>query len=156
MIERLLDMISGLRVIRDEVAGMTDTGFIDLVAARTSVRRLKLRRALRQAEKSIADILNALDKELQPNCDAPPAAGHSGIDQIVGVDDGRLDDLAARRIMSNDVRQKELLEGSELILQFLNALLGELVHGTFSSIVSHDPEATAEIAPAHRLSERSK
>lgn len=128
-------------------------GFISPTAAHLAVRRLKLRRTLRDISKLCTTLLDSLDQASQP------------LSGTCAIDIQRRVELRQRDIASgvghdavhiserDDMREKELLEGADLVLQFLNSLLKALSHGQFSTNHSDAVNASAAGAASHRLSE---
>lgn len=120
-----------------------DTGFADPGAARTVLRRLKLRRQLREVAALVPALLDRLDQQFEADGGASPAAGGCGCD-LFGCDlEGGVGRLAVDLIEGKDMREQQLLQGVDLVLQLLNALLGELGHGRFSNCFD-TPSATPE------------
>ena len=111
----------------------TDTGFANPGAARAVVRRLKLRRQLREIAALVPALLDRLDQQFETDSGASPAAGGCGCDLLAGDLEGGIGRLAVDLIEGKDMREQQLLQGVDLVLQFLNALLGELGHGRFSN-----------------------
>jgi len=135
-------------------AVLRDAGFGDLHAARLIVRRLRMRAALQEARKSIEGLLDCLDEGFEADRDAHAAL----LDEAGGLAAGTVE-CAQRNgtvsgIARDDVREKELLEGTKMILQFLDALGVGLRHGLFSS--SYAAERNADGDAAHRLSGAAK
>lgn len=120
------------------------TGFIDPGAARAAVRRVKLRRALRELEALIPALLDGLDQAGDPLGNAVPPTVKRGIKLRDGDFKGRIGGERIDRVESEDVREQELLQGMNLVLQLLNALLDGLGHGLFSSIKSNDSDVTPD------------
>lgn len=108
-------------------------GFICPDRARLAVRRLKLRRALMDMQCLNTDALDRLD---QTENDVAGAAA-TGVDGSPGLDASDAQCASGRESVDigecRDVREQELLQGADLILQFLNSLLLALGHGAFSS-----------------------
>lgn len=128
-------------------------GFIDPNAAHAALRRLKLRCALREMGALSATLLDSLDQASQP-------LGGAGAIDVQSRIELRHGDVArgvghdAVYLSERDyVREKELLEGADLVLQFLNSLLQALSHGQFSTNHSDAVNASAAGAASHRLSE---
>lgn len=129
------------------------TGFVDPNAAHAAVRRLKMRRALREISALSATLLDCLDQGSEPLS----GAGAMDIQRRIEL---RQRDVArgvshdpVNLSERDDVREKELLEGTDLVLQFLNSLLRALSHGQFSTNHSDAVKASAAGDAAHRLSE---
>lgn len=130
---------------------LTDTGFADPSGARTAVRRLKLTILLGVAGTSIATILDTLYQGVDPQGDAGTTAGESGITLARSDNQGGIGGRSINRIESNHMREQELLEGVDLILQLLDRLQAGVGHGLFS-VNSPAKRSQPEQAP-HRLSE---
>lgn len=120
---------------------MSVSGFFDPGAARAVVRRMKLRQALGDASVLASRILDRLDQQLETKTGAAPADGAGGVDLAGGDGEGGVRAVPVHRIERDDLREQELLQGVNLVLQFLNSLLGEIDHGRFSSTVCHSPNA---------------
>lgn len=128
-------------------------GFIDPDAAHAAVRRLKLRRALREMGALSATLLDSLDQASQPLGGAVAIDVQSRIELRQGDVARGVGHDAVHLSERDDVREKELLEGADLVLQFLNCLLKALSHGQFSTNHSDAVIASAAGAASHRLSE---
>jgi hypothetical protein len=135
-------------------ADLADSGFAYPAAAQLIVRRMRLRAALNDAQGSISALLQLLDHEAETCRDARASAGEGGIglaqsDVEGGVSGAPIDDIEGK-----DVREKELLEGVNLILQLLDTVSVGLRHGLFSLsyAVKRNPPADG----AHRLSGGAK
>lgn len=107
-------------------------GFLDANAARGSVRRLKLRRQLLDAQASIAGLLDRLDHGIDPDGDAGAALSQRAVRLAVRDGECAVSGNAVHCIKCQDMREKELLQGADLILQFFNTLGFGLEHGLFS------------------------
>lgn len=130
-----------------------EQGFINPGAARAAVRRLKLRHMLHEIGQLSTALLDSLDQASEP------------LSGTCAIDIQRRVELRQRDIASgvghdavhiserDDMREKELLEGADLVLQFLNSLLKALSHGQFSTNHSDAVNASAAGAASHRLSE---
>lgn len=112
---------------------LPDVGFADPRAARTVVRRMKMRRALMEARGSIERLIDNIDKGIQADRDTSSARFHEAIalaaEDIDGVERRAPIDL----VESKDVREKELLDGVNVVLEFLDLAAAEIGHGLFSS-----------------------
>ncbi|WP_067734448.1 hypothetical protein [Novosphingobium naphthalenivorans] len=115
---------------------MIETGFLDPGAARAAVRRMKLRRALRDAGGSVAALLDRLDQQLETDGGAAPALRDGGSNLLTGNAKGCVCRLPVDNVEGEDMREQQLLQGMNLVLQFLDTLLDGLGHGLFSSINS--------------------
>lgn len=130
-------------------------GFFDPAGARRAVRRMKLRRALAEVRALNAALLDRLDQAGEAQCDAIAAAVQRRIDLLDRDGEGAIGREAIDHVEREDVREQELLEGVDLILQLLNALLKGMGQGCFSIPGFHDGIAGAahNYAPAtaHRF-----
>jgi hypothetical protein len=133
---------------------VNDTGFVSKDAARMALRRLKLRAGLRDVQSLTAALLDRLDHAGDPCGDAVSASpegtgllGHGDLERGFG-------DHAVSRIEGQDVRENELLQGVDLVVQFLNSLLDDVGHGRFSNCFNN-LDATPASPVAHRLSEET-
>jgi hypothetical protein len=127
----------------------SDGGFHSLRAAQAVIRRLRLRAALNDAQASIAAIQDFLNEEVDASRDPMPAAAEGSVGLPESDLEGCIGRLAVDGIEGQDVREKELLQGVNLILQLLDTLGVGLRHGLFSS-----SEANRSNPPedgAHRL-----
>ncbi|MDP2131919.1 MAG: hypothetical protein U0975_09770 [Erythrobacter sp.] len=138
---------------------MADVGFCDPTAANPAaaqliVRRMRLRAALNDAQGSISALLQLLDQEAEACRDARASAGEGGIGLAQSDVEGGVSGIPVDDIEGKDVREKELLEGVNLILQLLNTVSVGLRHGLFSLSYAVKPNPPAE--DAHRLSGGAK
>lgn len=128
---------------------MSAGGFASSRAARMLIRRMKLRAALKDARASIEDLLKRLDEGEQADRRAHAAL----LDGLGGLVPDALDRVQRNRavnpIAGDDVREKDLLEGVDLVLQLLDAVGVGLRHGLFSSYGGQKPMSPSE--NAHRL-----
>ncbi|MFO6448813.1 hypothetical protein ACLBKU_16890 [Erythrobacter sp. NE805] len=128
---------------------LPDAGFADADAAMTAVRRLKLRDKLRAANASIARALEHLDVVSQPDRGAAPAGADQRLDLTIG---GCERDLGKVGVFDRDgkrMRERELLEGADAVLEFLDLLAGDVCHGVFSFMPA--PDAAGSIAASQSL-----
>ncbi|MCL9998395.1 MAG: hypothetical protein NBV68_03355 [Erythrobacter sp.] len=110
-----------------------DGGMASIEGARAAIRRIKLRLALADVGTSVAGLLQVLDHGLNAERDENAPVGERGIGLAPGDIEGCVGGLAVDGVESKDVREKELLEGVDVVLQFLDALGIGLRHGLFSS-----------------------
>lgn len=114
------------------LAKLTDGGFADPARAKATVRQLRLRTGLRTAQASIAALLDLLDHAI----DADGDIGSPFVECGVGLAESDLESGVSGEpidsVERQDVREQELLEGVDLVLQFLNSLRVSLAHGGFS------------------------
>jgi hypothetical protein len=109
------------------------SGFFDASGARMVLRRLKIRRALMDARASIEGLLNCLDESIQADRDESSALFNRAVALDSDDVDRRDGCLPINIIDRKDVREKELLDGVNLVLQLLDTLGVGLRHGLFSS-----------------------
>lgn len=132
-------------------------GFADADAALIAVRRMKLRQKLRDAQASIARALEHLDVVAQPNSGAAAACSNQRLDLTVG---GRKGDIRKVGIIDREgqrMRERELLECLDAVVEFLDLLGCDVGHGVFS--VVRFGEDAAQQEPSQRLcrgAEKSK
>lgn len=119
---------------------MSVAGFICPDRARLAVRRMRLRRALLDVQSLTAAALDRLDQIEKSQA----GAATTGVEGSLGLGASDAQRASGRESVdigeSRDVRENELLQGADLILQFLNSLLLALGHGAFSNI-SNTPNA---------------
>lgn len=126
-------------------------GFDDPAAARAVVRRLRLRRGLVAARASITGLLNRLDQASEADRDRITAAIQGGITLAESNRQRGVRSRPVHGVECQHVREQELLQGVDLLLQLLNSLDQGLAHGCFSSIRFNAHEATSAEPAAHRL-----
>jgi len=133
---------------------MSGAGFRDEWSARRAMRRILLRERLRLIEASATGLLDRLDHISQDLRDRYLA----GVDSVVDLAERNLEGSVRRvpvdQVESQDVREQELLQGADLMLQLLNALNEGVSHGLFSGLSRAEPTA-AECA-AHSKIEGQK
>lgn len=112
---------------------LPDHGFADPRGARAIVRRMKMRRALMAAKASIEALINHIDEGIQADRDTSSARFHEAIALAAKGGDGVKRRAPVDLIDSDDVREKQLLNGVDVVLQFLDAIGVGLGHGLFSS-----------------------
>lgn len=130
-------------------ADFADYGFASPRAAQMLVRRLKLRAALQDARGSIECLLKSLDEAVQADCGAHAALFDQGGGLVPDALDRVQRNRAINPVAGDNVREKELLEGVELVLQLLDAVGVGIRHGLFSSYGGQKPTPPSE--GAHRL-----
>jgi hypothetical protein len=130
-------------------ADLSSTGFASARAAQLVVRRLRLRAALNDAQASISALLQLLDHDLDAHHDAGSAAIEGGVGLTEGNLEGCVRSDPVDGVESKDVREKELLQGVNLILQLLDTVGVGLRHGLFSS--SEGKRSNPPEDGAHRL-----
>jgi len=133
---------------------MSESGFLDPDAARRAMRRILLRERLRLIETSATGLLDRLDHVSQDLRDRHL----SGVDSVVELAERNLEGSVRRvpvdQVEGQDVREQELLQGADLMLQLLNAMHEGVGHGLFSGQSRVEPTA-AECA-AHSKIEGQK
>lgn len=120
-------------------------GFYDVHAAKRVLQRLRLRTQLLKVEALIPTLLHALDHPVDANGDAIAPCTERGVALASSDVEGRVGREPVHGIECDDVGEQELLQGVDLVLQFLDTLLHRLGHGQFS--LSTMPEAI-EFDPA--------
>lgn len=126
-----------------------ESGFADPDGARRIVRRMELREALRRVYASVSTLKDRLDEARQMDAGAVPTVESerldlAGRDLANAIADSRIDGLLGR-----DEREKELLEGIDLVLQLLDKVGVGLGHGLFS--LKHADEPKSATDAGHRL-----
>lgn len=129
------------------MSGMDDAGFLDSEGARRAVRRIRLRYRLIEAQELISALLDRLAKPGNPVGDSNPAGFESGVALTGGNSEGCVGGDAVRHVKSKDVGEQELLQGADLVLQFLDTLFEGLGHGAFSTAGVRCEAIAAPIAP---------
>lgn len=133
---------------------LADGGMASIDGARAVIRRIKLRLTLADVGTSVADLLQLLDHRLNADGDERAAVGEGGFGLALGDIEGGVGGLAVDGVEGMDMREKELLEGVDVVLQFLNALGIGLRHGLFSSNQVQRTKPTA--SPGQSLCEGGK
>ncbi|MEL7829463.1 hypothetical protein AAG604_13265 [Citromicrobium bathyomarinum] len=97
-----------------------DSGFADPAGARRIVRRMELREALRRVYASVSTLKNRLDEARQMDAGAVPTVESKRLD-LAGRDlANAIADSWIEGLLGRDEREKELLEGIDLVLQLLD------------------------------------
>lgn len=133
---------------------LPDSGFACPAAAQLIVRRMRLRAALVEAQRSAAALLQLLDEDAKACRDARAAAREGGVGLAQGDVEGGIGRPPIDDVEGKNVREKELLEGVNLILQFFDTVGVGLRHGLFSLGYATKGKLTAD--GAHRLSGGAK
>lgn len=129
---------------------LDDAGFQDPAGAKVLARRLRLRRDLKRVEASASNLLHLLDQCADPDgCKRMPTS-KCAVSLLGGDQQSVVNDIGMIGIQGDDEREQELLQGMDLLLQFLDRLDGGLRHGLFS-LASAEKRIRPEAA-AHRLS----
>lgn len=127
-----------------------ETGFVNVEAARRAMRRIRLRRRLQEIDALVAALLDRLD-----HAGDPPRNPVVGASELAGGDpDGGIGRRGVDLVEGEDVREDDLLQGTDLVLQFLQALCDGIGHGRFSVVDS--PEGIAAAGRVHRQSTGAK
>lgn len=143
-----------MSVVAVKGADLRGTGFLDVKGARSALRRMKLRAKLREAQDSIPALLDLLDHGSDVDGDVGPRPVERGVGLNIGNVEGSVGSVTIDGVEGQNVREQELLEGSDLILQFLDALRVGLAHGAFSIPDAEQRKHRAELR--HRLSGDAK
>lgn len=130
-----------------------DMGFADAQAARSISRRLVLRERLRRALELGSSILDRLDQTIQPDGSCAIAVLTKEVALALGDQKSAVRSKPIDLIEGKDVREKKMLEGSDLVLQYLDALFEGVSHGLFSKSVETEDGPNRVGAAAHRLCE---
>lgn len=133
---------------------LQDGGFVDFAAARSTMRKIRLRTSLALVEASAARLQEVLDHGFDPDCDvgAPLIESSVGLAQRQferAIGGGSID-----LIESQNVREQQLLEGMDLVLQLLDAVGVGFRHRLFS--VDGQAEPIQQLEAGHRLSGGAK
>lgn len=126
---------------------MSAAGFFDADAARRVMRRVRLRGKLQKAVASGTALLDSLDHLSQVERRRSLALVNRSSMLSESDVETRVGDQLVDAVASQDVREQELLQGADLILQLLDAMLDGVRHGLFS--VQTRPEPTAADSAAH-------
>lgn len=134
-----------------------DMGWTSLEAAQASLRlvgrRLALRTGMQRARGSLAALLHRLDQSAKADSDQRTPLGKGGVG-LPGCDQqGAVDQLAVLTVEGREQAEQQLLEGMDLVLQFLDRLDVGMRHGLFSL---HAAKAIPTEEAGHRLSEAAK
>jgi hypothetical protein len=110
----------------------SDAGFADARRVQIVVRRIRLAAKLRDAAGSIQALLDILDQRRDAERDAAtaslreagplPPSDREGVLDLNAIDPGACDTQ----------REKELLDGVDVVLEFLDLVERDLRHGMFS------------------------
>lgn len=132
------------------MSALSDLGFHDIDAARGAVRRLKLRRSLRDLVARGAALVDILDQRADAHGGDRATGGESAV-RLASSDHERIvDNGGVQCVHCQHSREKDLLEGVDLFLKLLDRLDIGLRHGLFSGL--HADERNEADATAHRLS----
>lgn len=133
---------------------MSAAGFLDADAARRVMRRVRLRGKLQKAVASGTALLDSLDHLSQVERRRSLALVNRS--SMLGEGDvkTRVGDQLVDVVASQDVREQELLQGADLILQLLDTMLDGVRHGLFS--IQNRAEPTAADSAAHSQIESLK
>ncbi|MGE3583226.1 MAG: hypothetical protein AB7G24_00290 [Novosphingobium sp.] len=118
------------------------------------MRRMKLRRKLCDGQASIATLLDVLDHAAQADRDAIAPIGQRRIELASGGGQGDIKRVSRDDIKRDGERERELLEGVDMVLHLFNSLINGLGQGLFS--VRHAQERIDAAVSTHRLSGDAK
>lgn len=124
---------------------LPDVGFADPRSARAVVRRMKMRRALMDAQASIEALVDDINESIQADRDTSSARFNAAIALAAEGVDGVKRRTPVDLVDGNDMREKELLDGVNVVLQFLDAVGVGIRHGLFSVKGSPASAATGSI-----------
>lgn len=133
---------------------MSDSGFLDPDAGRRVMRRIRLRERLLLISTSSAALLDRMNHVSQAERDRSFALVDRSVELTERHVEGRVGGHGIDQVEGQHMREQELLEGADLILQLLDAMLDGVRHGLFS--VQSRLEPTAADGAAHRLSQGAK
>ena len=125
-----------------------DTGFHDAEAV-ANYYRDKWAASAARSRQSIAQVLRFLDQRIQPDPGAGPVT-HEGSDLSASYRKGMIAQRAIQRIGCDELREHELLEGVDAILQFIELVLRNSGHGGDSGAGDIAVSTPANAAP-HRF-----
>ena len=130
---------------------IADAGFVDAGAARAAVRRMKLRGLLREVSFVNAALLDRLNHRAEADYERATSLIERWADLAKGDGEGAIGRQPVDLVEGKDVREQQLLEGVDAILQLYDTLLDGLRHGLFTSTAGTEGERTAAQFGAHRL-----
>lgn len=123
---------------------LPDVGFADPRGARAVVRRMKMRRALMDAQASIEALIDDINEGIQADRDTSSARFNAAIALAAEGVDGVKRRTPVDLVDGKDVREKELLHGVNVVLQFLDAVGVGIRHGLFSVMGSPASAASGD------------
>lgn len=130
-----------------------DFGFAgDAHAVLDGMRREREAASLAQSRASIAAALQVIDHCAQTNCDEWPVVPEAGC-ELIGYRKGAIAQRAIHLIGCRDMRQDELLESVDAILQFVKMVLINSGHGGETPEGGEPAPSTPTPNSPHRLSE---
>lgn len=139
------------------MSGLSD-GFLDLAAAQAGLRlvgrRMAMREGLNRCQSSLAALLHCLDQRADADCSQRTPLCECGIGLTGGDQQGTIHELAILGVEGREQAEQQLLQGVDLVLQFLDRLDAGMRHGLFS--LRHGGEANPVPDAGHRLSEAAK
>lgn len=138
-------------------AGLDDFGFLDLDAAKRfhRFRTDKQKSSIAKAQLSIAEVLKVIDQRVQTGPDKG-AIRLAVADQLTGYRKGLIAYRAIERIGCDDMREDQLLESVDAVLQFLKLVLCNSGHDSESQAVADAGKLISPEQVEHRLSEIQK
>lgn len=128
-------------------------GFLDAAAARAAARRLKLRERFYRLGDLQAALMDRLDQASKADRDQVTALIERGIELAARDVQRSIGGQAINLVEGQHVREDELLQGMDLVLKLLDALLDGIGHGLFSTNVQTGAEPKPPVNAAHRLCE---
>lgn len=136
------------------MSAVCDGGFENIDAAKACVRRMLLRRKSKLVRSRAADLLNMLDQRPELHAGADTAVGDAAVSLASSNADGGVRGLGIEIGEGRHMREKELLEGMDLVLQLLDTIAGSFSHGFFS--VSDAEDATQRLDRGQPISGAAK
>lgn len=136
------------------MSALHDLGFLNCDGARAAVRCSRLRRKLEAAQTSIAQLLDSIDHGIDANSNAVSIEAERSVRLTSRGAQGGIGCSSINSVESVNVREQELLEGADLVLQFFDAIRVSLAHGAFS--VGDRVERKRRAEERHRLSGAAK
>lgn len=128
----------------------TDSGFADPDGARAVFRRMRLREGLRSVQTSAGALRKLLDKAREMHTGTVLPCQCQRLDLSEGDVAGIIERTLGVSADRQNMREDDLLEGVDLVLQLLDRIGIGLEHGLFS--LDHAGEAKSAPEAGHRLS----
>jgi len=133
---------------------LTDTGFASAEAVHKVLRRWLLRDRLEAVRTSATELLDLIEQGIEPDAGEMAALICERSDLTDSDLAGSADNCRIALIDSHQKREKELLEGVNLTLHFLDAISVGFRHGLFS--LEDVARARRAIPDGHSLCEGGK
>ena len=130
-------------------AAVPDSGFADPDAVRRIVRRVELRERLRCVQAAVSALKKRLDEARQVDAGNVPPVESERLDLASRDRVNAIANSGVEGLLGRDEREKELLEGIDLVLQLLDQVGVGLEHGLFSLKHADEPKSAADAG--HRL-----